>query len=552
MTVGALLQLGGDELRAAPGDHVLLETLGQLVEHAAVAKQEALVEDRGADRHVFARQLHALVDRAEGMADLQPHVPQRIEHVLDDALGPGGLLVVAHEQEIDVGGWRQHAAAITADRDHRHALGLGRVVGAEDVDDREIVERRQRLIHHGRHQRRGVEAVRPLLQPVLRDHAAAEQGGVDQVERALALGDRVGAVVERGGGQLDAQLAAIDDVGNPPRAGLDRARTGRRQVVPSLRLSGRGVVHGAMSSPVCATQQAAARAAGANCRGVALGDCRLRRAVRGRFPPGKAGAGYERRSAGTCRNGRDAGLRRSSAVKRSLWQFPTGIVGTALASSSFWQGQLYSSAVLQLFFIVVQVYGWWYWMRGDKGTSRRPSARTDRLAGRHRRALAALASPSAAPGRSTDWTDAEHGPSPTRPSFGLSVVAQYPARPEAGGELAGLGRGQRRCRSMLYASQGIWLFTGPLRVLLLQRLLGLVGMAQGDARRRRRGLAEDERSMSFLAKPKRGFVLGKFMPPHAGHVYLCDFGRAYVEELTILVCSAARRSDPRRAASSSG
>lgn len=43
--------------------------------------------------------------------------------------------------------------------------------------------------------------------------------------------------------------------------------------------------------------------------------------------------------------------------------------------------------------------------------------------------------------------------------------------------------------------------------------------------------------MSFLTTPKRGFVLGKFMPPHAGHVYLCDFGRAYVEELTILVCS---------------
>lgn len=43
--------------------------------------------------------------------------------------------------------------------------------------------------------------------------------------------------------------------------------------------------------------------------------------------------------------------------------------------------------------------------------------------------------------------------------------------------------------------------------------------------------------MTYLAKPKRGFVLGKFMPPHAGHVYMCDFGRAYVEELTILVCS---------------
>lgn len=38
-------------------------------------------------------------------------------------------------------------------------------------------------------------------------------------------------------------------------------------------------------------------------------------------------------------------------------------------------------------------------------------------------------------------------------------------------------------------------------------------------------------------RPMRGFVLGKFMPPHSGHVYLCDFGRAYCERLTILVCS---------------
>ncbi len=43
--------------------------------------------------------------------------------------------------------------------------------------------------------------------------------------------------------------------------------------------------------------------------------------------------------------------------------------------------------------------------------------------------------------------------------------------------------------------------------------------------------------LPYLAKPARGFVLGKFMPPHAGHVYLCDFGRAYVDQLTILVCS---------------
>ena len=35
----------------------------------------------------------------------------------------------------------------------------------------------------------------------------------------------------------------------------------------------------------------------------------------------------------------------------------------------------------------------------------------------------------------------------------------------------------------------------------------------------------------------RGFVLGKFMPPHAGHVTLCRAASAMVDQLTILVCS---------------
>ena len=34
----------------------------------------------------------------------------------------------------------------------------------------------------------------------------------------------------------------------------------------------------------------------------------------------------------------------------------------------------------------------------------------------------------------------------------------------------------------------------------------------------------------------RGFLLGKFMPPHKGHVHLCDTARRLVGRLTILVC----------------
>lgn len=34
----------------------------------------------------------------------------------------------------------------------------------------------------------------------------------------------------------------------------------------------------------------------------------------------------------------------------------------------------------------------------------------------------------------------------------------------------------------------------------------------------------------------RGFLLGTFMPPHNGHVMLCETARALVDQLTILVC----------------
>ena len=43
--------------------------------------------------------------------------------------------------------------------------------------------------------------------------------------------------------------------------------------------------------------------------------------------------------------------------------------------------------------------------------------------------------------------------------------------------------------------------------------------------------------MSFPTKPSKGFLLGKFMPPHLGHVHMCDFARHACERLTILVCS---------------
>ena len=47
-----------------------------------------------------------------------------------------------------------------------------------------------------------------------------------------------------------------------------------------------------------------------------------------------------------------------------------------------------------------------------------------------------------------------------------------------------------------------------------------------------------------MSAPVHGFVLGKFMPPHSGHMYLCDFAAGLCDQLTILVCSLEREPIP--------
>lgn len=41
-----------------------------------------------------------------------------------------------------------------------------------------------------------------------------------------------------------------------------------------------------------------------------------------------------------------------------------------------------------------------------------------------------------------------------------------------------------------------------------------------------------------------GLVLGKFMPPHLGHVYLIEFAKAYADDLTVVVGSLEREPIP--------
>lgn len=50
-------------------------------------------------------------------------------------------------------------------------------------------------------------------------------------------------------------------------------------------------------------------------------------------------------------------------VLRSIWNYPFGIAMVICYAWIFYGAKLYSDALLQIFFLVVQLYGWWNWSR---------------------------------------------------------------------------------------------------------------------------------------------------------------------------------------------
>src|SRR3546814_427665 len=52
-------------------------------------------------------------------------------------------------------------------------------------------------------------------------------------------------------------------------------------------------------------------------------------------------------------------------VRRSIWNYPFALAMVALYAQVFFAAKLYSDALLQIFFFVVNLYGWWQWRRSQ-------------------------------------------------------------------------------------------------------------------------------------------------------------------------------------------
>jgi nicotinamide mononucleotide transporter len=112
-------------------------------------------------------------------------------------------------------------------------------------------------------------------------------------------------------------------------------------------------------------------------------------------------------------------------VRQNIWCWPVGVVMVSLYMYIFFVAKLYSDAALQVFFLVMQFYGWYHWTRGPVDHSRSLSAITRLSAKNWAWTIAAAAGGTAVLGTVMGrFTDAAV-PYPDAFTTSLSVLAQF-------------------------------------------------------------------------------------------------------------------------------
>ena len=52
-------------------------------------------------------------------------------------------------------------------------------------------------------------------------------------------------------------------------------------------------------------------------------------------------------------------------VRRSVWNYPFALVMVTMYGFVFFHARLYSDTILQVYYFAVNVFGWWYWLKGS-------------------------------------------------------------------------------------------------------------------------------------------------------------------------------------------
>ncbi|MBL6449891.1 nicotinamide mononucleotide transporter [Fulvivirga sp. 29W222] len=53
-------------------------------------------------------------------------------------------------------------------------------------------------------------------------------------------------------------------------------------------------------------------------------------------------------------------------IKENILTWPSGIIYVLVSLVVFWREKLYADFALHIFFLVLNIYGWWYWIKGSR------------------------------------------------------------------------------------------------------------------------------------------------------------------------------------------
>lgn len=62
-------------------------------------------------------------------------------------------------------------------------------------------------------------------------------------------------------------------------------------------------------------------------------------------------------------------------IRQNIWCWPTGLVQVVLYIYIFAAAKLYSDVILQVVYVVLQIYGWWHWLAGGERENQLPVTR---------------------------------------------------------------------------------------------------------------------------------------------------------------------------------
>ncbi|MFH7028137.1 MAG: nicotinamide riboside transporter PnuC [Heteroscytonema crispum UTEX LB 1556] len=66
-------------------------------------------------------------------------------------------------------------------------------------------------------------------------------------------------------------------------------------------------------------------------------------------------------------------------VKENIWCWATGLVTVFMYIFIFYEARLYSDMILQIIYVFLQIYGWYYWLHGGKEREELHVSRITRL-----------------------------------------------------------------------------------------------------------------------------------------------------------------------------